>query len=109
MNARQTACEGVIPTRLTLNGRVLDRRSFIGALSLAAAGSLLASRGWTAASSDAQGGVSLSHEPAGEAGAWHIDDMWGHMPRYAHPIACNPVHQPIDLDGVDAVDRAFVT
>jgi hypothetical protein len=94
-----------VSVRLTLNGRVLDRRSFLGALSLTAAGTLLTARGWIAAV-DAGGGTSLSHV---DVGTWHVDDMWGHMPRYAHPIACSAVHQPIDLDNVDAVDRAFVT
>ncbi len=108
MSARQPTAGGDLSARLTLNGRVLDRRSFFGALSLTAAGTLLTARGWTAAL-DAKGGVSLSHEGGSDVGAWHVDDMWGHMPRYAHPIACSPVHQPIDLDSVDWVDRAFVT
>jgi hypothetical protein len=108
MSARQPTAGGDLAARLTLNGRVLDRRLFFSALSLTAAGTLLTARGWTAAV-DTKGGVSLSREGGSDLGAWHVDDMWGHMPRYAHPIACNPVHQPIDLDGVDAVDRAFVT
>ena len=108
MSARQPTAAGDLAARLTLNGRVLDRRSFLGALSLTAVGTVLTARGWTAAV-DPKGGVSLSQEGGSDVGAWHVDDMWGHMPRYAHPIACSPVHQPIDLDGVDAVDWAFVT
>jgi hypothetical protein len=109
MSVRQPSAEGgALPARLTLNGRVLDRRSFLGARSLAGAGTVLTTRGWTAAVG-AQGGMSLSHAGGSVVGGWHVDDMWGHMPRYAHPIACSPVHQPIDLDNVDAVDRAFVT
>jgi hypothetical protein len=98
---------GAAPARLTLNGRVLDRRSFLCALSLTAAGSLLVGRGWTA-SSDAKG-ASLSLASGSEAGLWHVDDMWGHMPRYAHPIACTPKHEPINWEHVAPVDRAFVT
>jgi hypothetical protein len=108
MRAGQPTAEGALPARLTLNGRVLDRRSFLGALSLTAAGTLLTARGWTAAI-DAHGGMSLSHNGDSDVGAWHVDDMWGHMPRYAHPIACSPVHRPIDLNNVEAVDRAFVS
>jgi hypothetical protein len=100
------SARGDLATRLTLNGRVVDRRSFLGALSLTAiGGTLLTARGWTAAV-DTSGGLSLSRH---DVGAWHVDDMWGHMPRYAHPIAGRPVHQPINLDAVDAVDRAFIS
>jgi hypothetical protein len=107
MSARYPTADGALPVRLTLNGRVLDRRSFLGALSLTAAGTLLTARGWNAAA-DAQGGMSLSHSGGSDVDAWHVDDMWGHMPRYAHPIAGKLVHQPIDLDSVDPSDRAFI-
>ena len=106
MSDLQTACEA--PARLTLNGQVLDRRSFIRALSLtAAAGSLLRGHSW-AASPMTNGAASLSVQSDGEVGTWHVDDMWGHMPRYAHPISCHVVHEPINWDHVDLVDRAFV-
>jgi hypothetical protein len=106
MSARQPTAGGDPATRLTLNGRVLDRRAFLGALSLTAVSStLLTARGWTAAV-DAAGNLSLSLRGGN---AWHVDDMWGHMPRYAHPIACRPLHQAINLDDVDAVDWAFMT
>lgn len=85
----------------------LDRRSFLGALSLTATGALLTARGWTAPVA-ANGGWSLSRTGGNDVGAWHVDDMWGHMPRYAHPITCRPAHRPIDLDNVAAVDRALI-
>ncbi len=107
MSARQPAAAGDPATRLTLNGRVLDRRSFLGALSLTAAGTALTARGWTA-TVDAEGGLSLTRQAGHEVGAWHVDDMWGHMPRYAHPIECRAVHRNIDLVKVDAVDWALV-
>jgi nitrous oxide reductase len=93
--------------RLTLNGRVLDRRSFLGALSLtaAAAGSMLGGRLLQAAAG-ANGTASVSLE--GVVGSWHVDDMWGHMPRYAHPISCHVMHVPMDLDNVHPADYAFV-
>ena len=78
----------------------LDRRSFLCALSLTlTAGSLPGWRVWRA-----------SFAATGdELGTWQVDDMWGHMPRYAHPIACTPIHVSINWDDVDPVDRAFVT
>ena len=101
MSARSGAL-GSVPARLTFNGRVLDRRAFLAVLGLTAAGSLLAGRAWDA------GGVSLS-QAAGEQGLWHVDDMWGHWPRYAHPIPYSSVHQPLSWDDVAPVDRMFVT
>ena len=95
----------IVPARLTLNGRVLDRRTFLGALGLTAAGSLVARHPWN---------VALLEAPAGglaacaEQGAWHVDDMWGHWPRYAHPIPYSSVHQPLSWDDVAPVDRQFV-
>jgi hypothetical protein len=73
----------------------LDRRSFIGALSLTLTASSLP--GWNL----------WARSP--EAGMWHVDDMWGHMPRYAQPISCEVVHVSINWDDVDPVDRALVT
>jgi hypothetical protein len=106
MSDLQRACEA--PEQLTLNGRVLDRRAFLGALSLTVtAASLLGGSGWTP-SSAADGAASLALDGGGDVGAWHVDDMWGHMPRYAHPISCAVVHEPASWDNVALVDRAFV-
>src|ERR1700748_3152138 len=107
MSTRPPAARGNPATRLTLNGRALDRRSFLGALSLTATGTMLMARGWNAAVA-ANGGMSLSREGGNDVGPWHVDDMGGHMARYAQPISCRPVHQPIDLDAVAAVDRALI-
>jgi hypothetical protein len=52
---------------------------------------------------------SFALEGGGDVGAWHVDDMWGHMPRYAHPISCAVVHEQTNWDYVAPVDRAFVT
>jgi hypothetical protein len=105
-DAVPTAC--AVPARLTLNGRVLDRRWFLCALSLTASGAMLAGRAWLA-SPDANGAASLSLADGDAAGMWHVDDMWGHMPRYAHPISCTPIHEPMNWDDVAPVDRAFVS
>ncbi len=92
--------------RLTLNGRVVDRRSFICALSLTAATGALLGGSLLQAAPGANGTASLSLEDG--VGSWHIDDMWGHMPRYAHPISCRVVHVSTNLDNVHPVDHAFV-
>ncbi len=41
--------------------------------------------------------------------SWHIDDMWGHWPRYAHPIphAAGPPSGAMG-DRIDPVDRLLV-
>jgi hypothetical protein len=108
MSASQAPGEPIQPAQLTLNGRVLDRRSFIGALSLTAAGSLLVGRGWTAAAAT-HGGIRLSQPTAGEVGGWHVDDMWGHMPRYAHPIPYPSTHATLNWENVDPIDRNFIS
>jgi len=97
-----------VQERLTLNGRVLDRRTFLGALALTAAGTGLAlSRAAEGAGVvPAQGEATFASAVA--AGTGHVDDMWGHWPRYAHPIPYTLVHQPISLDGVAAADRMFI-
>jgi hypothetical protein len=51
----------------------------------------------------------MSVASATAAGAGHVDDMWGHWPRYAHPIPYTLVHHiPISLDEVAAADRMFM-
>ena len=94
----------------------IDRREFLGAVG-AAAGALVA--------------VSVAHPcmastgrarhlavPTGPAAArvpveseepWHVDDMWGHRPRYAHPIPHSPARtSPVLWDRVDPIDYMLV-
>jgi hypothetical protein len=48
----------------------------------------------------------LSGAPAGD---WHVDDICGHMPRYAHPIPYMHDTSPPDIAALAApVDRQFV-
>ena len=48
----------------------------------------------------------LSGAPEGD---WHVDDICGHMPRYAHPIPYMHDTSPPDLAALAApVDRQFV-
>ena len=50
--------------------------------------------------------LALSGAPEGD---WHVDDICGHMPRYAHPIPYMHDTSPPDLAALAApVDRQFV-
>jgi hypothetical protein len=104
MSARREQGES-LPGRVTLNGQAIDRRAFLGALALTAAGSAVPfARG-------APGGAAWGAAAATAVaeGSWHVDDMWGHWPRYAHPISYTLVrHVPIDLDTVAPADRQFM-
>ncbi len=103
-----------LPERLTLNGRLVDRRAFLGALALTTTGLALARSSAVIAGDGAEGASSAPREASFvgtvPGGPWHVDDMWGHRPRYAHPIPYTLVHHvPISLDEVALVDRMFVT
>lgn len=100
-------CES-LTGQVTLNGRVVDRRTFLGALALTAAGAAVpfARASLGGAGLQASSGAAASTIPEGP---WHVDDMWGHWPRYAHPISYTLVrHVPIDLTGVAPADRQFM-
>ena len=97
--------------RVTLNGRVVDRRTFLGALALTAAGAAMPCARAAQAGSGAAGLQSLSGAATSAIpeGPWHVDDMWGHWPRYAHPISYTLArHVPIDVDAVAPADRQFM-
>jgi hypothetical protein len=88
-------------------GLTLDRRTFLGGAGLAA-GSLMAA---------ALVPLSLRGEPtvgpvltvAHPGSTWHVDDMWGHSPRYAHPIPYAGVQgETMAWEHVDPIDRMFV-
>jgi hypothetical protein len=71
------------------------------ALTLAPGARALALSGTTAAVPQA-----LSATPEGD---WHVDDICGHMPRYAHPIPYMHDTSAPDIAALAApVDRQFV-
>jgi hypothetical protein len=87
------------------------RRAFLGgvgmsvaaavALTLAPGARALSRAGATSAVPQALSGV-----PEGD---WHVDDICGHMPRYAHPIPYMHDTSPPDIAALAApVDRQFV-
>lgn len=54
----------------------------------------------------------LPTAPASDGeGTWHVDDMWGHWPRYAHPIGYGHVqsaHESL-LAHADPIDHIFLS
>jgi hypothetical protein len=80
----------------------LDRRRFfLGTLSVS--GAMLLSGGL--------GGLALgpgATVAAVPAGVGHVDDMWGHWPRYAHPIPYGTAEAgPHPWERLDPVDRMW--
>jgi hypothetical protein len=82
-----------------------SRRAFLGGagMTVAAAVALTLVPGARA--------LALSGTPlAAPQGDWHVDDICGHMPRYAHPIPYMHDTSPPDLAALAApVDRQFVS
>jgi hypothetical protein len=96
-----------------------DRRSFLGAVVTAGAMAAAAAAPLTARAltltDDGHALRSRDPNPAqGNSDApaeadWHIDDMWGHTPRYAHPIPYSPMRtSPVSWEHVDPIDRMLV-
>ena len=108
----QTVAGALIPERITLNGRVLDRRAFLGALGLTTAGAVLAGRLGAGVTEETAGvEAPVTQWSAAPEGNWHVDDMWGHWPRYAHPIPYSSVHRSppsVAWDNVAPADRIFI-
>ncbi len=99
------------PLRLTLNGRVLDRRAFLGTMGLAAGvvlvGSVVPVAVTRRTAAIPPGDMSAAHDGGG---SWHVDDMWGHWPRYAHPIPYSHVESAaVTSENVAPADLMFMT
>ena len=94
----------------------IDRRAFLGGAAAAGAVAAAAVTPLTARAlalapappAPASGDPLPASESLADAD-WHIDDMWGHTPRYAHPIPHSPMRSsPIAWEHVDPIDRFFV-
>ena len=84
----------------------IDRRAFLGGA--AAVGAIAAAAG-SALTARAVALVPALPPQPGADDDWHIDDMWGHTPRYAHPIPYAAVQSaPIAWEHVDPIDRFLV-
>ena len=103
---------------MSIKSMVIDRRAFLGGAGLMAgavvATSLVPLSVVHALPSAASPGGALA--AAGPEGTWHVDDICGHWPPYAHPIgyghvgvasAAN-VHASM-LAHADAIDHIFLT
>ena len=91
-----------------MTSKSVDRRTFLGQASLTA-GVVIAS--------GVLPRVSERTPQARTAGAAvecdefrHVDDMWGHWPRYAHPIphACSQI-ETVAREKADLIDRMWVS
>jgi hypothetical protein len=85
----------------------IDRRTFLGTVG-AAAGALVA-----ASVVPLIRRPDTSLEPPeradGAEESWHVDDMWGHRPRYAHPIPYGPARtSPVLWERVEPIDYMLV-
>ena len=97
-------------------GGIVGRRSFLEGVTVcfgAALSGLLAPVLASAQPRSAQAQARVAAKaplPVAEADAdWHIDDMWGHRPRYAHPIPhAPPAVVPLDVSRIDPIDRNFI-
>jgi len=91
----------------------VDRRKFLGTAGLTASAVITASvaplaaraaSGFTA--SPLAPAASTVTSPSEEL--WDVDDMWGHRPRYAHPIPYARVQPSPPLwEQIDPIDRVF--
>jgi hypothetical protein len=115
MNAKLNA--SATESRTTEQGAGLDRRTFLGGVGLAAGAVMVGSFTHRAIARPsverAPASAASVQEPDGVAVGpdelWDIDDMWGHRPRYAHPIAYARVQPaPAMWEQIDPVDRVFV-
>ena len=82
---------------------LMDRRSFIAGVGMMA----------SAAMATSIVPLSTVHAVAASASdeGWHVDDMCGHWPRYAHPIGYGHVQSPhVSLIAqADPIDHIFLT
>ena len=117
------------PAEATSRRTSLDRRAFLGGVGVAAGAALAASvlpiaaahgaplavlPGARTRGADEGRGVGAAEAGLRPEDAWHIDDMWGHWPRYAHPIphagagAAAAEHAAALWERIDPVDRMLL-
>jgi hypothetical protein len=94
----------------------VDRRTFLNSVGAAAGALLTIGVAPLAAARGADPEVSAHAACAPSAAAdpcvaddWHVDDICGHRPRYAHPIAHAPARSsPVLWESVDPIDRMLM-
>jgi hypothetical protein len=96
---------------------VLDRRTFLGKAGITAGAVIVSGIVSLSSEETTQTGCStaavapvLPSAAVDSTGLGHVDDMWGHWPRYAHPIPHACV-QPdtVGWEKVDLIDRMWVS
>ena len=85
---------------------LMDRRSFIASVAIMTSAALVTS---VVPLSTVHAAAQLALAPASDEG-WHVDDMCGHWPRYAHPIGYGHVEAPyVSLTAhADPIDHIFL-
>jgi hypothetical protein len=81
---------------------MIDRRTFLGRAGIAAGAAAVAGFAPLASVHAAQ--------PLESDEFRHVDDMWGHWPRYSHPIphACSQT-ETVSREKADLIDRMWVS
>lgn len=83
----------------------VDRRTFLGSFSLA--GTVLLTR-WPPLSLALTAGAAAGEANLADDLLHHVDDVWGHWPRYAHPIPHSRAPgAPLAWEQLDPADRAW--
>jgi hypothetical protein len=81
---------------------MIDRRTFLGRAGIAAGAVAVSGFAPLASVRPAQSLESNAFR--------HVDDMWGHWPRYSHPIphACSQT-ETVSREKADLIDRMWVS
>lgn len=91
-----------------MTSKSVDRRTFLGQASLTA-GAVIAS-GVLPLVSERAPQARTARAVTGCDEFRHVDDMWGHWPRYAHPIphACSQI-ETVAREKADLIDQMWVS
>jgi hypothetical protein len=94
---------------MSVKSLVMDRRAFLGGVGMAA-GAVVATSLVPLSVVHALPAAGLPLSAAVEpAGGWHIDDMCGHWPPYAHPIGYGHAMPAASLTAhADPIDHIFL-
>jgi hypothetical protein len=92
-----------------MSAQPLARRAFLAALSGVLAALVGGVRETPRVATSGIASAEAATPSATDDDSWHVDDMWGHRPRYAHPIPhAGAALDPVLWDHVDPIDRPFM-
>lgn len=94
---------------MTVKSFAMDRRAFLGGAGMAA-GAVVATSFVPLSVVHALPAGSLPFAVAAPVGTWHVDDMCGHWPPYAHPIGYgHPASAAASITAhADPIDHNFL-